>query len=198
GGQASGNAYLGGSSSVGGYYSTVVTGPLPLDVTENQGTIRRDFSDSAYWSSAVRTDDAGRARIRFKLPDSLTTWQVRVTAISHDARVGHHVQALRTTRDIMIWPMLPRQVVEGDVVEIGATVHNLTDSDRDITVGLETKQLDLLTPARFTIRVPRNSTAPVTWKIKAGEPGLSTLLATAVSVGVPPDASLKRIPIEAS
>jgi hypothetical protein len=177
--------------------SYVPAGPQPLSGMESSSTIRRDFSDSAFWTGTARTDAAGHARVTFKLPDSLTNWQVVVTAIGRN-RVGRQLSKLRTVRDVMIWPLLPRQMVEGDTVTVGASVHNLTDRDRDIAVTLQTENVDVLTPAALTVRVPRNTSVPVSWSVRARSPGLATLLASAATPGAPPDASLKKIPIVSS
>src|SRR5438132_9401776 len=36
----------------------------------DQASVRRDFPDTAFWQSAVRTDAAGDARIDMRLPDT--------------------------------------------------------------------------------------------------------------------------------
>ena len=190
---SSGNASFSSTPSI----SYVPAGPQPLSGMETSSTIRRDFSDSAFWTGTARTDATGHARVSFKLPDSLTNWQVVVTAIGRN-RVGRQLSKLRTVRDVMIWPLLPRQMVEGDTVTVGASVHNLTDRDRDIAVTLQTENVDVLSPAGLTVRVPRNTSVPVSWTVRARSPGLATLLASAATPGAPPDASLKRIPIVSS
>ncbi len=202
-GAASGNAsFSSGNASYSSMpsISYVPAGPQPLAGVDSSATtsaIRRDFSDSAFWTGTARTDPAGHARVTFKLPDSLTNWQVVVTAIGRN-RVGRQLSKLRTVRDVMIWPLLPRQLVEGDTVTVGASVHNLTDRDRDIAVTLQTENVDVLTPTALTVHVPRNTSVPVSWNVRAKDPGLATLLASAATPGAPPDASLKRIPIVAS
>lgn len=200
-GAATGNATYSVGNASHSYsaptFSYVPAGPSALSGAESNSTIRRDFSDSAFWSGTTRTDATGRARVRFKLPDSLTNWQVVVTAIGRQA-VGRSTAKLRTTRDVMIWPLLPRQMVEGDAVTIGASVHNMTDRDREIAVALQTENVDVLSPATLTVHVPRGTSVPVSWNIRARSAGLATLLASAATPGAPPDASLKRIPINAS
>ena len=173
--------------------------PAPIDPTA-AGTgaadvVRRDFSDSAYWSGHARTGADGRARVRFELPDSLTNWQVVVTAVSRDLRVGRHVARLRTVRDVMVWPMIPRQFTEGDTVSVFGTVHNLTDADRDIAVSIRAANADVLSPPEVTVRVPHGRSVPVTWSVRAREPGLATLLMSAAAPGAAADASEKRIPV---
>ena len=49
-------------------------------------TLRKTFADTAAWEPAARTDAAGKASIRVKLPDNLTTW--RATARGHRGSVA--------------------------------------------------------------------------------------------------------------
>ncbi|MEO8699858.1 MAG: alpha-2-macroglobulin family protein [Kofleriaceae bacterium] len=195
-GAASGNA----SHSAGGnmaYSAPAPAAPSLIDAAAGGSeVVRRDFSDSAFWSATTRAGADGKARVQFKLPDSLTNWQVVVTAVTRDMRVGRQITKLRTVRDVMIWPMLPRQFTEGDVVSISGSVHNLGAADRDIVVTLAAERADLLSPATVTVRVPHGGNVPVTWSVRARQAGLASLLMSAKGGGVS-DASLKRIPIVA-
>ncbi len=178
--------------------------PTPLAIEGGGGAggadvVRRDFSDSAYWSGHLRTGADGKARVRFKLPDSLTNWQVVVTAVARDGSVGRRTAKLRTVRDVMIWPMIPRQFTEGDTVSVFGTVHNLTGADRDVVVSIRAANADVLSPAEVTVRVPSGKNVPVTWRVRAREPGLATLLMSAAAPGGgAADASEKRIPVVGS
>lgn len=197
-----GDFNVSGNASYSHSVPVTIALPTPLDVGDGStDVVRRDFSDSAYWNSAVRADSSGKAFVRFKLPDSLTNWQVVVTAVTPDLRAGRHVTKLRTVRDVMIWPMLPRQFTEGDVVSIYGSVHNTTDTDREVTVTLKAEGVEILSPATVSIRVPRSSNVPIVWSVRAptsvSEPGMAVLLMSVNGLGVA-DASLKRIPIVAS
>ena len=88
------------------------------------------FADSAFWTAKLRTNATGKASTTFKLPDSLTTWRVQVTAVSPKMHVGSGVAKFKSTRSIMIWPMLPRTFTEGNTVRVFGTVHNLTNKER--------------------------------------------------------------------
>ncbi|MFN0253872.1 MAG: alpha-2-macroglobulin family protein [Kofleriaceae bacterium] len=172
--------------------------PVAMDVGDSTGdAVRRDFSDSAFWSATTRTGSDGKAHVRFKLPDSITNWQIVVTAVGRDARVGRHVTRLRTVRDVMIWPILPRQFTEGDTISVFGTVHNLGGAEREMAVSLEATGLELLSPKLVTIRVPANSNVPVTWSVRVKEGEQASLLMTTTGGGLT-DASLKRVPIVSS
>ncbi len=161
---------------------------MPID-------IRRDFADSAYWNAAVRTDKQGKASVDFKVPDSLTNWQVVVTAVSPKMHVGQAKSAFRSFKPVMIWPMLPRSFVEGDVVELFGSVHNGTNQKQTMTVRLKAENGDILTPAERTVEVAAKSSAKVYWTFRPRMAGHAELLMSATcAAGV--DASLKRLPVE--
>lgn len=158
-------------------------------------SIRRDFSDSAFWSASVRTDDRGRAKMRFKLPDSLTNWQVVVTAISPRMHVGQAKASFRTFRPIMVWPIIPRTFTVDDQVELFGSVHNRTDVEQTIEVALmvDNGRVENLASVR-SVRVPAKGQVPVYWTYRPEKAGFAQLLMTA-RCPAGEDASLKRIPV---
>ena len=95
--------------------------------------MRTDFSDSACWNATLRTDASGRASMEFKLPDSITNWHVVATAVSKDMHVGQHKTSFRSTRPIMVWPMVSRCSPRATGSAF-ATVHN-TMSRPDVWRG---------------------------------------------------------------
>lgn len=159
--------------------------------------VRRDFADSAFWSATARTDKAGKATVNFKTPDSLTNWQVVVTAVSPKMHVGSGVSKIRSSRPVMIWPMLPRAFVEGDSVRVFGTVHNLTDKPQTVRVHLSAENGKVASNPEETVTVPANGNVPVYWTYKAGKAGWADLLMTAKS-DAGSDASLKRLPVTRS
>lgn len=167
-----------------------------IDADADQGHIdvRRDFSDSAYWNATVRTDKSGKASVEFKVPDSLTNWQVVVTAVSRKMHVGQAKAAFRTFKPVMVWPMLPRTFVEGDRVEVFAAVHNRTDKGQNMRVRLKVENGEIRSPEEKTVWVDAKSSTNVYWNFVARSPGFTQLL---MSVDCPDgsDASLKRLPV---
>ncbi|MFO0844191.1 MAG: alpha-2-macroglobulin family protein [Gemmataceae bacterium] len=171
-------------------------GVAQLDAGPDQShiAVRRDFSDSAYWNARVRTGEDGQAKVSVKLPDSLTNWQVVVTAISPRMHVGSAKASFRTTRPIMVWPMLPRTFSEGDRVEVFASVHNRTDEPQVVKVRLKVENGALLSPAERTVTVKAKDNAPVYWTFLPGQAGFTQLLMSA-DCPAGSDASLKRLPV---
>ena len=195
----SGNASNSFAPEAQGFISHMpaMSSPVPLlNVGPDQGHIevRRDFSDSAYWNAQVRTDANGKARVEFKVPDSLTNWQVVVTAVSKKMHVGQGKSNFRTFKPVMIWPMLPRTFTEGDVVHLFGSVHNRTAQPQQIKARLKVENGEILSPAEKLVDVPAGESVNVYWTFRAGHAGYTQLLMSADSPGGA-DASLKRLPV---
>ena len=171
-------------------------GALPLvpDAAQAHIGVRRDFSDSAFWNAQVRTDKNGKATVTFKVPDSLTNWQVVVTGVSKKMHVGQAKASFRTFKPVMVWPMLSRTFTEGDRVEVFGLVHNRTDAKQSIRVKLKVENGEVLSPAERVVEVGPKGSAPVYWSFRAGQPGFTQLLMTA-DCPAGSDASLKRLPV---
>ncbi len=182
------------SAPLGGVPGAVSAGgPLPgLGISD--GTVRRDFADSAFWSANLRTDKTGKATATFKVPDSLTGWRVQVVAVSPKLHVGTATTKFKTSRPVMIWPMLPRAFAEGDTVSVFGTVHNLTDQEQNVRVRMTAENGSVLSEPERTVKVPANGSVPVYWQYRAGKPGFTDLLMSA-KCDAGEDASLKKLPV---
>jgi|GEM_PF-4111586 len=200
-GGAYGGGYGGGGGPGGFASGNSVFSAAPMAVSEftsnahdSGRSVRRDFSDSALWNSKVRTDKNGKATVKFTLPDSLTHWQVAVTAISPKMHVGSQTSSFRTVKPIMVWPMVPRVFTSGDRVRVFASVHNRTDKKQEIDASLVANQGTIHSAKTVSINVPANSNAPVYWEYQPTSPGQVELLMSATS-SAGNDGSLKRIPV---
>lgn len=179
----------------GGGFAGMIPPPAHLPSASSFSmSVRRNFADSAYWNARLRTDADGKARIAFQLPDSLTGWQVVVTAISKDMRVGRHETSFRTARPLMIHPILPRFFTEGDQVRIAANVHNLSDSRQSVRVHLKAGSGKVSGDADKEITLEAHDSGTVSWDFQAGDAGTTELLMSA-ETPAGNDAALKKLPV---
>jgi uncharacterized protein YfaS (alpha-2-macroglobulin family) len=127
--------------------------------------VRENFPDTAYWSASVITDADGRATVKMKLPDNLTTWHVLARGLTTDMRVGEDTDLLITTKDLLIRPVTPRFLVVGDHAALSAVVNNNTTSDISAEVSLEAHGFTLDDPSAATqqVSVPAGGRASVAW-----------------------------------
>jgi len=170
--------------------------PAPLAAPDGiaSTTIRRDFSDSAFFNSKVRTGADGKAKVKFKLPDSLTNWRVVVTAVTRDLQIARHTDSFKTFKPVMVWPMLSQGFTSGDRVKIFATVHNHTDEEQEFTVSTTVKNGELHDEATKKITVAGKSNGSVYFDFEAGRAGFTEIL-MAAKCAAGEDASLKRLPV---
>lgn len=100
--------------------------------------IRENFPDTAFWNAEIVTDANGEAQVTLALPDSLTTWMVEVRGVTQDTRVGQAEIEVVATKDLLIRPVTPRFLVQGDRVRLAAVVQNNTLENLLVDVSLDT------------------------------------------------------------
>lgn len=132
------------------------------------GGPRGNFNDTAYWNPSINTDANGQAQIRFKLPDNLTTWQIAVLGSSLDTKLGEAYTDIKVQKDLVIRPVLPNLLRQGDSFNLSAIVHNFTDVDKKVTVSLLAPDLDIQSDSQ-NINLPANSFQQVYWPVKTSK-----------------------------
>jgi uncharacterized protein YfaS (alpha-2-macroglobulin family) len=130
-------------------------------------TVREDFKDTAFFEAQLMTDANGRAQVKVKLPENLTTWQAETRAVTSDSRVGQAVQDLVSTKPLFVQLQTPRFFVAGDQARVGAAVHNTSSGLLKVNVSLEAQGVDLISAASQVVDVAAKGQAYVTWDLKA-------------------------------
>lgn len=103
--------------------------------------LRKNLSAVALFEPALRSDKEGRVEVSFTMPDGLTQWQLHGFAWTDDFQVGVLDRTLYTQKDLMVQPLMPRFLRQGDTTEIRAKVSNLTDSAMNVVVELEVESV---------------------------------------------------------
>ncbi|PIW92346.1 MAG: hypothetical protein COZ89_00405 [Candidatus Nealsonbacteria bacterium CG_4_8_14_3_um_filter_37_23] len=102
------------------------------------------FKETAFWQAVIRTDDFGKAKIEFTLPDNLTTWQTETLGITKDTKIGVNYQEFTTRKELMVVPLKPRFVVPGDTFYIGGKIFNQSGDTQGIDLQFSSQTLELL------------------------------------------------------
>lgn len=84
--------------------------------------LRTDFSETAFWEPHLLLEEDGSVSFEFEVPDSLTEWSVWAHALTNDLRAGSTSVNVRTVKDLMIRPYLPRFLRRGDQLELRVMV----------------------------------------------------------------------------
>lgn len=88
------------------------------------GELRSDFAETAFWHPHLVTGADGSASFEFSVPDSVTEWNLWVQAITADLRAGSAREQVRTVKELMVRPYLPRFLREGDEAVLQVAVDN--------------------------------------------------------------------------
>ncbi|EYF06966.1 Hypothetical protein CAP_1225 [Chondromyces apiculatus DSM 436] len=133
---------------------------------------RKDFVETALWRPDLRTDAAGKASVRFKLPDNLTQFRIMALALDRAGKGAVAESDFTVRKPLMIVPVLPRFATRGDRFELAAMVHNNTDAPVAGTVRLGDRTTAVAVPAggHSKVAFPFQAT-------QAGEQALSFAIA---------------------
>ncbi len=112
--------------------------PLSLENGDAKSDgVRKDFADTAYWNAALEaTGTQGVYRVKFKMPEDITTWNIKVWSIGIDGRVAEVATELITKKDLMLRMITPRFFTEKDEVVISANLHNYGSKVREVTASI--------------------------------------------------------------
>jgi alpha-2-macroglobulin len=116
-------------------------GDLAVDEwgSENNVSVRKNFTPVPIYLPKVTVGANGTAKIKVKLPDSLTVFKLRAKAISGPDRFGFATGELLVRQELVAQPALPRFVRPGDSFEadlIGRVVEGPTGTGRATLAAL--------------------------------------------------------------
>ncbi len=162
-----------------------------------QADVRTNFVDALIWKAHVVTDENGKAKVEFKIPDNLTTWRTTVRGITKQTDVGQKVNKFISRKDLLVRMETPRFFRQDDEVVISTIVHNYLLSAKTTKIEFTSDKLKLLGSkinfvgfenAKFSskkiyeIDIPANSELRIDWKVKVDYPtGDATIKASALT-----------------
>jgi alpha-2-macroglobulin len=133
---------------------------------EKGGASREILEDTAYWNPSVWTGADGKARVNVKLPDNLTTWAISAVASTWDTKVGQQKAEVVVAKDIIIRPIIPNVLREGDEIVLSALAQNFTDSDKTFNIKLDFAEGEVEESEKTNILIRSEETRQVFWNVK--------------------------------
>jgi uncharacterized protein YfaS (alpha-2-macroglobulin family) len=149
-------------------------------------TVRSDFRSTVFWQPDVVTDKDGKATVKVKYPDSLTSWRATARAASSANQFGIATATTRTKQPLIVRLQAPRFFLVGDTVTISAVINNNTDKEMSVETtlvhgSLEPKDGIILEDGAVEgrdVKVAPNGEARIDWAVavvKSGETKLKVL-----------------------
>jgi uncharacterized protein YfaS (alpha-2-macroglobulin family) len=161
-----------------------------------EGDARQDFRTTAFFDPHVTTDATGHARVKFKLPDGLTTYRIMAVAVAETDRYGFGSSSIVASKKLMARPNLPRFLRAGDAAEAGIVVSSKGLGPTHVNVHATVTGLVLDGPADRAIELPERGSLEVRFPLEATAVG-SAALRFDVSAGAERDAVVVTRTVEA-
>jgi len=162
--------------------------------TDAEG-IRKDFRPSAYWNPAFLTDANGKAVVRFKLPDNLTSFEVMAVTQTLQSDFGYGETSFQVNKPLLLQPSLPRFARVGDSFEGGVVVMNYSEKETRIRLVTRVKGIQFQGTDSIVIVLKPGQSQEVRNKMLADKIGIAELTFRAYS-DADYDGLLWKIPIQ--
>ncbi len=181
---------------------------MPDDIINDHAleitTPRRDFAETAFFLPHVQLDDAGQAVISYAVPEAVTEWRLQLHAFTRDFCFGSTERTVRTVKELLVRPYLPRFLREGDAAELRVVIDNAGDEERagklelslENPVGGRDLRDDFgVTAPRRTFRVAAKGSATITYTVNAPSALGSVLVRVVAEAGELSDGEQHELPI---
>jgi len=103
--------------------------------------LRKEFATTAFWRAHIVTDTQGKATLKIKLPDNITTWRITMVGVT-ETRFGVAKSRFMSRLPVMAQILHPRFMRVGDVALLGVRGHNETGKKTAIGVRFEAQNLE--------------------------------------------------------
>ncbi|MGK0357957.1 MAG: hypothetical protein ACI9U2_000240, partial [Bradymonadia bacterium] len=157
--------------------------------------MRRRFVTTPLFFGTVTTDEQGRAQVKGRLPDNLTTFRLMAVAIDAGDRAGNGTSKVLLTKPLLARPALPRAVREGDTFAAGVVIH-ARQATRPIKVTVKARldgPLEALEPLTRTLVIAPDKGVEVRFAMKAKQLGVGLLRFSVEGGG---DSDLVEVPLQ--
>ena len=142
------------------------------EVVENN--VRNVFLESLAFIPEILTKD-GMAETQIQISDNITTWNIQTIANTKNGNVGYTSSKIKVFKDFFIDFTLPTNSVVGDKIKIPVTVHNYTDTEKNVEIKVVENDWSNLGEYTQNISVEANGTKMIYVPIEILQFGNKTL-----------------------
>ncbi len=164
-GFGSGNGSGNGSSGGGGREEK--------DVSENKlqnstPRLREYFPETLVWNPEFITDKNGKAQLKFKTADNITTWKMYAIASDASGKIGIADAEFKAFQPFFIDLEPPKFLTDGDEIFLPAQIRNYTDKEQKVGVSMaKANWFSFLNNEKQQIEVASNGTENAVFGFKA-------------------------------
>ncbi|KAA3620933.1 MAG: hypothetical protein DWQ02_28610, partial [Bacteroidetes bacterium] len=108
-----------------------------LEAASQANSIRKNFSDYAFWQPQLITDRKGRAKFSVTFPDDVTSWSTHYLAMNGKKQSGQTSGLIKSYKPLMARLAMPRFLVEGDTTNAMGKILNYMPDSANVATHLE-------------------------------------------------------------
>ncbi|HSP62201.1 MAG TPA: alpha-2-macroglobulin family protein, partial [Pyrinomonadaceae bacterium] len=130
--------------------------------------LREYFPETLVWQPSLETDKQGRAQLKFKLADNITTWKMSVIGSTEDGQIGTVEKEIKAFQPFFVEHDPPRILTEGDEISLPVVVRNYLDHSQAVNLAIKPESwFALLGPATKSLNVAAGDATRGTFDFRA-------------------------------
>ncbi|MDB5149848.1 MAG: hypothetical protein JWQ57_3868, partial [Mucilaginibacter sp.] len=112
-----------------------LAGSQRADSTQAGGTptMRKNFSDYAYWQPKLTTDEHGKASFMVTYPDDITNWRTFIIGINSNRQAGFTESSIKSFKPLSANFIAPQFAIAGDEMNLIGKVMNYNSTPAKLT-----------------------------------------------------------------
>ncbi len=99
--------------------------------------LREHFQETLVWQPQLETDKQGRARLKFKLADNITTWKLSVIGSTVDGQIGFAEKDFTAFQPFFAELDPPRVLTEGDEISLPVVLRNYLNKPQTVVTEMK-------------------------------------------------------------
>ncbi|MGH9753885.1 MAG: MG2 domain-containing protein [Blastocatellia bacterium] len=130
--------------------------------------LREYFPETLLWQPRIETDKQGRAHLKFKLADNITTWKMSVVGSTIDGEIGIAEKEFRAFQPFFAEHDPPKVLTEGDEISLPVVLRNYLDKAQTVNAEIKPESwFELLGAARKHAEVKAGDAGQVVFDFRA-------------------------------
>ncbi|HEU0179475.1 MAG TPA: MG2 domain-containing protein, partial [Blastocatellia bacterium] len=130
--------------------------------------LREYFPETLLWQPQIETDKQGRAHLKFKLADNITTWKMSVVGSTVDGEIGIAEKEFRAFQPFFAEHDPPKILTEGDEISLPVVLRNYLDKTQTVSAEVKPESwFELIGAARKRVEVKAGDAGQVVFDFRA-------------------------------
>ncbi|MET0751832.1 MAG: alpha-2-macroglobulin family protein [Pyrinomonadaceae bacterium] len=109
---------------------------LPANQRKSTPRLREYFPETLLWLPEIITDANGKAEIKFRLADNITTWKIYAIASDAKGKIGITEKEIKAFQPFFVDLEPPKFLTTGDEIFLPVQVRNYTKQKQRVTVEM--------------------------------------------------------------